>query len=254
MLFTDSVFVGVDTASGHKAFTYAALDRDLNVVALADAEMEEMAAFLGGQKSAVVAINAPSHVNQGLVKKNLELESLTPHFIRGADLRMAEYDLRERGIAVSGTGSQESLCPAWAQLGFALYKRIARMGFKSFPQEGATHVWLETHPHACFCVLLGGMPLSKPSLEGRLQRALILHERGVKIRDPMVFFEEITRHKLLNGQLPYDLIYTAEELDAVIAAYTAWLAAEKPREVTQVGHKQEGFITLPASVLKSKYS
>ena len=35
MFFTDSVFVGVDPTSGRKDFTYAALDDNLDLVALA---------------------------------------------------------------------------------------------------------------------------------------------------------------------------------------------------------------------------
>ena len=46
MFFTDSVFVGVDPTSGHKDFAYAALDSDLNLVALKDADMDDLAAFL----------------------------------------------------------------------------------------------------------------------------------------------------------------------------------------------------------------
>jgi hypothetical protein len=253
MLFTDSVCVGIDTTSGRKAFTYAALDRDLNLMALADAEMEEVAAFLGGQSSATVAVNAPSHVNAGLVRKNLEKQSLTPHQLRGVEMRAAEYELRGRGIALSGTGSREMLCPAWIQVGFAMYRRLSKLGFKPYPDEGESHQWLETHPHACFSVLLGRCPLPKPTLEGRLQRELILFEHGVRIRDPMNFFEEITRHKLMNGMLPLELVHYPEQLDALVAAYTAWLAVEKPAELTRLGNKQEGFITLPAPLLKEKY-
>jgi hypothetical protein len=253
MLFPDSVFVGVDTTSRHKAFTYAALDRELNLVALADAEMEEVAAFLGGQQSATVAVNAPSRVNRGIVRKNLEKQSLTPHLLRGVDIRMAEYELRERGIAVGGTAARESLCPAWVQVGFELYKKLSTLGFKSYPEDHASHQWLETHPHACFCVLLGGSPLPKPTLEGRLQRELILYEHGVRIKDPMNFFEEVTRHKLMNGILPLELVHSAEQLDSLVAAYTAWLAVQKPAEVLRLGHPQEGFVTLPVPALKEKY-
>jgi hypothetical protein len=253
MLFTDSVCVGIDTTSGRKAFTYAAIDRDLNLIALAEAELEEVAAFLGGQRSAAVAVNAPSHINAGLVRKNLERQSLTPHQLRGVDMRIAEYELRERGIAVSGTGSREMLCPAWVQVGFALYRKLSKLGFKSYPDEGGSYQWLETHPHACFCVILGRCPLPKPTLEGRLQRELILFEHGLRIRDPMNFFEEITRHKLMNGILPLELVYYPEQLDALVAAYTAWLAVEKPAGLTRLGNKQEGFITLPSPLLKEKY-
>ena len=253
MLFTDSACVGIDTTSGRKAFTYAALDRDLNLIALAEGELEEVAAFLGGYKSATVAVNAPSHVNVGLVRRNLEKQSLTPHLIRGADMRIAEYELRERGITVGGTGSREMLCPAWIQLGFGLYKKLSKLGFKAYPDEGESYLWIETHPHACFSVLLGRSPLPKPTLEGRLQRELILFEHGVRIRDPMNFFEEITRRKLMNGILPMELVHYPEQLDALVAAYTAWLSVNKPSELARLGNKQEGFITLPSSILKEKY-
>jgi hypothetical protein len=253
MLFTDSVCVGIDTTSGRKAFTYAALDHDLNLIALAEAELEEVAAFLGGHKAATVAINAPSHVNVGLVRRNLEKQSLTPHLIRGADMRIAEYELRERGITVGGTGSRETLCPEWVQVGFALYKKVSKLGFKAYPDEGEPYQWLETHPHACFTVLLGHCPLPKPTLEGRLQRELILFEHGLRIRDPMNFFEEITRHKLMNGILPLELVYYPGQLDAMVAAFTAWLSVNKPSELARIGNKQEGYITLPSSALKEKY-
>jgi Protein of unknown function (DUF429) len=253
MLFTDAVYVGVDPTSGHKAFTYAALDRELNLVALADGEMEDVIAFLGGQQFATVAINSPSDVNHGLVRKSLEKESLTQHPLRGVEMRVAEYELRERGIAVHGTGARESLCLAWVQVGFTLYRKLSKLGFKLYPEEGASHQWLETHPDACFCVLLNEIPLSKPTLEGRLQRELILYEQGVRIKDPMIFFEEITRHKLIKGILPMELVQLPEQLDALVAAYTAWLAAKKPAEVMRIGHKREGFITLPIASMRERY-
>ena len=169
-------------------------------------------------------------------------------------MRVAEHQLRERGIAVSGTSSRQSQCPAWVQIGLDLYGQLTKMGFQAYPEDGSSRQWLETHPHAAFCVLLGRIPLSKPSLEGRLQRELVLFERGVGIKDPMNFFEEITRHKLLAGILPLELLHPTEQLDALIAAYTAWVAAEKPAELTRLGGAQEGFIHLPIAQLKESYS
>lgn len=253
MLFTDSVYVGIDPAAGRKSFAYAALDRDLHLVTIADGEIDDLMAFLGAQQSAVVAIMAPSNVNQGLVRRKLESESLTPGMhIRGADLRMAEYDLRERGITVTGTPGRAESCPAWMQSGFELYKKLSKMGFAAYPQDGAAYQMLETHPHACFCTLLDQVPLSKPTLEGRLQRQLALHERRIRLKDPMDFFEEITRHKLLKGILPHDLLYTADVLDGIAAAYVAWLAAHHPEQVVCVGDPSEGQIILPGH-LKEKY-
>jgi hypothetical protein len=253
MLFANSVFVGVEVASNHKALTYAALDRELNLVALADAELDDAAAFLAGQDSVTVAVNAPSQVNHGIIKKDSSKQSLTPRQTHDFDMRAAEYELRTRGIAVRKTEAKESLCPAWVRTGFALYKKLSKQGFKPYPESDAPHRWLETNPHACFCVLLDRVPLPARTLEGRLQRGLILHERGLHISDPMIFFEEITRRRLLNGHLPMELVHKPAQLDALAAAYTAWLATEKPADVMHVGHKQEGLITLPVNALKEKY-
>lgn len=253
MFLTDSVYVGVDPTSGRRAFTYAALDSHLNLLALADVEMDDLAAFLGSHQNVAVAVNAPSRVNHGLVRERMEKQSLTPHQLRGVDLRVAEHELRTHGIAVSGTGGRESVCPAWVQTGFAFFEKLEKMGFREYPSENSSRQWMETHPHACFCVLLEGSPLPKPTLEGRLQRGLLLYEAGVQIKDPMDFFEEITRHRLMKGVLPREMVYGPERLDALVAAYTAWLAVEKPREVVRIGHPREGFITLPVTALKEKY-
>jgi predicted nuclease with RNAse H fold len=254
MLFSKTTFIGIDSSGGRHPFTYAALDKDCQLVALAASEIDEVLSFLGGQQETVVAINAPRGPNKGLVRKKLENQSLTPGHVRGADMRLVEYELRERGISVSPTPSRPETCAAWMQMGFDFYRKLEGMGFKPYPYEKATHLWLETHPHAAYCALLGQLPLPKPTLEGRLQRQLVLFELDMGIKDPMDFFEEITRRRLLKGVLPTEFIYTAEELDALVAAYTAYLAASQPGDVICVGNKQEGEIVLPVSGLKETYS
>lgn len=253
MLFTDSAFIGIDPTSGHKSFTYAALDKDLNLLALADGELDDVTAFLAGQSSAMVAINAPAGVNRGLVREKMKKEMLTPHQVRGAELRLAEYELRQHGIAVAGTAARAALCPAWMQAGFGLYRKLEKIGFKKYPEKNSAYQVLETHPHACFCVLAGQAPLAKPSLEGRLQRQLILYERGLRIKDPMDFFEEITRYKIAKGIWPMELLYLPEQLDALAAAYTAWLAINKTDHIFMIGDLKEGMIVLPEKELKEKY-
>lgn len=246
MLFTDSLFIGIDPTSANKSFTYAAFDKQLNLIALSDGELDDVAAFAAGQQSATVAINAPANVNRGLVREKIKKEMLTPHKIRAAEYRLAEYQLREKGIAVSGTPASVGVCPAWMQLGFSLYRKLEKLGFKTYKTDNPhARQILETHPHACFCVLAGDTPQPKPTLEGKLQRQLLLYERGVKIKDPMDFFEEITRHKMLKGIWPHELLYLPEQLDALAAAYLAWLAVNKPEQVTCVGDETEGQIFLP---------
>lgn len=251
MFFTDSVFVGIDPASSQKSFTYAALDKGMNLVALSDGELDEVTAFLAGLPSATVAINAPSGVNRGLVKEKRK-EMFKSLKSRAMGFRLAELELRERGIAVSGTPSTIAACPAWVQAGFSLYRKLEKMGYKKYPGQDPYQLF-ETQPFACYAVLAGGLPQSKASLEGKLQRQLLLYESGLRIHDPMEFFEEITRHKMLKGNWPLDMLYSPEQLDALVAAYTAWLAIHKPDKISSVGDKKEGLIFLPENPLREKY-
>ena len=247
------IAIGIDGTSGRRAFTYAALDQDLRVLALEEQELDDLVASLGGRDSAVVAVNSPCRVNSGVIRRQAQGGKRGGQSIRGADLRQAEHELHVHGISVGATPRMEALCPAWVQLGFELYRRMESLEFKPFPSDGAPRQWLETHPQAGFSVLLGRPPLARPTLEGRLQRALALFERGVRIRDPMAFLEEITRHRLLHGLLPMEQLPAQQELDALLAAFTAWLSVMRPGELTQLGNRQEGFITLPAAAIQDKY-
>ena len=247
------IAVGIDCTSGSRTFSYAAVDRDLRIVDLSDMELNDLLGALSAGETVAVAVNAPSNVNAGIVRKRLESTKGDAHSVRGAEIREAEQELHTRGIQVLGTPRSESLCSGWVQVGLELFRRLGQLGFKPFPTKDASRHWLETHPHAGFCGLLGRVPLPKPTLEGRLQRALALFEHGVRIHDPMAFLEEITRHRLLHGLLPMEQVLSQEQLDALLAAYTAWLTVVKPREVSQLGNRQEGFITLPVPLLQDKY-
>jgi hypothetical protein len=253
MLFTDSTYTGIDLSSGRKSFTYAALDKDLNLLALADGEMDDVTAFLAGQSSVTVAVNAPSGVNRGLVREKMKNEMLAPHKIRSAEIRLAEHELRLRGVSVTKTPASAALCPAWIQAGFVLYRKLGKMGFQKFPEKDAAYQYMETHPNACYSTLAGKIPLAKSSVEGRLQRQLVLYECGLRIKDPMDFFEEVTRYKIAKGIWPMDLLYLPEQLDALVGAYTAWTTAHKADHISMIGDAKEGMIVLPEKELKEKY-
>lgn len=114
-------------------------------------------------------------------------------------------------------------------------RKISRAGFKSHSRKGNPKQWLETNAQDCFRALIGQNPLPRRALEGRLQRSAILYEQGLQIRDPVEIFEEITRYKMAQGILPLEDIYSSKELDALIAAYVAWLAANSPGQTVAKG-------------------
>jgi hypothetical protein len=253
MLFTDSAFIGISPISGHKSFTYATLDKDLNLIALADGEMDDVTAFIAGQNSATVAVNSPAGVNRGLVREMTKSKMLTPNQIRRTELRLAEYELRERGIVVTKTPASADLCSVGIQTGFELYRKLAKIGFHKYPDQDSECQIFETNAHACYCMMAGHVPLARLSLEGRVQRQIILYERGIQIKDPMDFFEEITRYKLVRGIWPMELLYLPDQLDALAAAYTAWLTVRKKEGFSMIGDLKEGMIVLPEKELKEKY-
>ncbi len=88
--------------------------------------------------------------------------------------------------------------------GFALFHRLETLGYHLYPQAGAELQCLEVYPYASYAVLLGVLPFSKYTLEGRLQRQLALYDQKVDVPDAMRVFEEITRHRLLKGVLPLE--------------------------------------------------
>lgn len=253
MSITDSTFIGITPIPGQTSFAYAALDKDLSLVALADGEMDDVIAFISELNSVTVGVNAPAGANRGLVRERTKKKTLTPYQIRRTDLRLAEHELREHGIAVAKTPASADLCPDWMRIGFELYRKLGKMGFQSYPEKDSAHQIFETNPHVCYCVMAGHTPLARLSLEGRVQRQIILYERGLRIKDPMDFFEEITRYKLAKGIWPMELLYTPDQLDSLAAAYTAWHAVHKKEDICLLGNAKEGMMVLPGKELKEKY-
>jgi hypothetical protein len=114
-------------------------------------------------------------------------------------------------------------------------KKIIQAGFEFYSKDNNTKQWFETNVQDCFRVVSGRHLLSRSTLGGRLQRALVLYEQGLQINDPMDIFEEITRYKLMQGILPFDNIYSSRELDALVLAYLAWMALNRPGQIVLQG-------------------
>lgn len=256
MLFKDTVFIGIDPSCGEDSLTYAVLDKDLNLLALSQQKLNTVSAFVGGQKSAVVGVNAPRHLNQGLMKQDSVRDGLKPRPTpeRYTAFRVAEYLLFQRNIRIPRTPAKISDCPGWMRVGFKLYRNLEEMGFVDYPAKDKGQLILEVYPHGAYTVLLERIPFLKRTLEGRLQRQLLLHSLSINVPDPMRVFEEFTRYKIIQGQLPLEGLYSIEELEALMAAYLAWKAASKPDEISLVGDPREGQIILPAKDLKPKYT
>jgi len=143
------------------------------------------------------------------------------------------------------TGRKSTSAHRGQKISTDLKKKIVAAGFKPYLTSNAPRQWVETNPPECFRSLAGQTPLPRRTLAGQIQRALILYEQGLQIDDPMDFFEEITRHHVLAGVMPTELLYSASELDALAAASVAWMLVNKPVQVDLTKDRGEGMIVIP---------
>jgi hypothetical protein len=249
MLFERSTFIGIDPTAGDKPFVYAAMDNELRLLALGLGGIEDVLAFAAGQQQAAIAVCSPQQPNTGVMAKAEYRQNLNPVPSPGRweDFRLAEYLLRQQGVVIPQTSSLEEKCPRWMRMGFALHRRLKGLDYQVYPADQSPLQVMEVYPQACYTSLLGKAPFGKNTLEGRLQRQLALYDLRLNISDPMNFFEEITRFRLLRGQLPFEHLYSPGELDALVGAYTAWLALAHPEKVEIFGDQTEGQIVVPLS-------
>lgn len=189
MAFNQLIFAGVDLSIGRKPVTFAALDRELNIVDIEKWSVSESISCL------------------------------------------EKYEKILLGITTSARNA--------ASLNFK--QELSHINFRALSKQSDLRQFMETKAQDSFRMLAGAKLLSGRTFEGRIQRSLILYEEGFQIPDPMDFFEEITRHKLIQGILPFENLYSARQLDAMVAAYIGWMTYNRPKQVSF-----QGDLILPA--------
>lgn len=208
-------FIGIAYCGGQRPLALAALDARQKVLALSIGRLEDIHAFIAGQTDAVVVCGLPL--------------SRPPH---GAN-RPVEQTLIQLGLPSYQTPAEPQALHPPARFGLQLAALCAAQGFTLEQESDSPLLIIESHSAAAFQHLLGMRPFDSHSLEGRIQRQLMLFEREMPLPDPMDFFEEVTRHKLLHGILPAKDIYSPAELDALILAHIAFLSANQPEALFQ---------------------
>jgi predicted nuclease with RNAse H fold len=239
-------YVGIDPSQRYQPYVYIAIDQELRIQAIGDGPLREVLAYLAGLGSACVAINGPQTVNKGLVDEEEDHQTLFPvPASKRGDLRKIEFQLLQEGINVHRTPASQSECMVWVRRGFKLYQKIQKLGYETYSEQSKRN-FVESPSEAIFSRLSGGAPLfDSLSLEGRIQRQLILYEEGMPVKDAMDFFEEVTRFRLIKGVLPDSEIYNPGELNALADAYLAWMLHHQPEKVASMGDDREGIIYIP---------
>jgi hypothetical protein len=249
---TYRVFLGIDIGIGPKPVTLVALDSEQQVMAIGEGDVTDALAYAAGQVAgALVAVSSPARPNQGRMKRPEIRRSLKPSPPSGkfTALRQVEYELIQAGINIPETPASAAKSIPWIRRGFTLVEKLEALGYEAFPADGSEpsvqRLWLETNADAAFWSLLKVAPLQAGSLEGRIQRQLVLLDEQMDVPDAMNFFEEITRFRILKSTLPTQNIFSQCELNARIAAHTAWLVASQPERIQKYGEPEEGILFLP---------
>ena len=239
------VFIGVSPLIPHLAYSMVVLDGGLHLLDKSEGGLEEILSSIDANDETIVGLNFPRQPNQGAVKAihaKPRGRGRPPIF---HEMRLCESILHRLGMNVYATPGEPDQCPLWMRQGFAFYDRLEEAGFSPYPAEGSSRCHFETQVEAVFRSLVGKPLLNQHTLEGRMQRQLLLYEHGLRIADPMDFFEEITRHRLSQGSLPLQKLYLLSELDAMAAAYMSWYSADSSHQISQVGDPLEGYLLLP---------
>ena len=246
------IFAGVDCSAGARRLTVAVLSHRLEVKYIRELSMEDAVEELSGFGAISVAVGGPLRPNPS----SASAESLSGGARRGKTVwaREPEAEIRRRGISIRRSPAVDEAAPAAMRAIFQLARELSKRGFT----EGATarespRFLLETRPAACAAVLLGRLPFGRATLEGRIQRQLLLIREKVALPDPMDSLEEMTAHHLLSGRLSLRGILKREELDALLTAFTAWRAVCLPETVTWLGRDSDGWVCLPVKQLLDKY-
>jgi len=138
-------------------------------------------------------------------------------------------------VTICLTANSKSKSAKSATTNSVLYEQLEKLSFRPYSAQHETRQWFKVNADESFSAMLQKKLLSRRTLEGRIQRALVLYDQGLQINDPMEFFEEITRYKLMQGIIPLENLYTSKELDALVAAYVAWMTVNRSDQVTVRG-------------------
>lgn len=254
MLFSTNAYIGIDLTQGKKTIYYAALDEKLELISLAQGDLKSVTTFLAAQHQAVVAIHGPARPNLGILTDADRRNQLPFQFGKGrpGNMRVAEYELRQHQLSVYRTPQRADDAPGWMRTSFKCYSHLREMEYQPFQvEELASRQFLEVIPEHGYRAWVEGTLIPAHTLTGRIQRQLILYDRGVGVGDPMAFFEEITRFRIRQGVLPEEMIYAAPTLAALAAAAIAWQAGNEPEQLALLGVPEEGQIAVPQKLIRA---
>ncbi|PHV69236.1 hypothetical protein CS063_16870 [Sporanaerobium hydrogeniformans] len=226
-----------------KEFMVAILDGELRICQLTCFGAKEVVNLMEELKPKVIAVDAPYKLSQGLMNNPTYRKTLKKGLRGHYNKRVCEYELSKRNIQIYSTPQHIAMLrdlKEWMWSGFALYKQIEEASYTlitSLSIEQPQFGFIEVFSHGAYVSLLKHIPNKKETIIGQRERIEVLEKWGIKGVERWLLNKKIMR---------------PAKLDALVAAYTAYLTAKG--EVSFVGELVEGEIVLPTLVLKETYT
>lgn len=227
-----------------------------------ESNLKDFLDWVRAQQPSVVAVDAPSKANIGLVPIHRELYSIPED--RYENFRIAEVLLKQKGIGLYNTPQDNP--PEWMKRGWDLYSLLQDVGYGLLDTPGSIQssakMMVEVHPHASFVVGLGWIPQSKQTLAGQLERAAYLRkecrELGMSVSETLLEIDQL--QQLQRTHATWDSItrdgvslpsLSHDQLDAIVGLTTAVRVMRG--EAVAVGHREDGVIVVPRQLAESPY-
>lgn len=236
------IFFGIDIRNQPVPYTYLALDATNQPVASGKCDRDDLLAVIASFEPVRVAINAPLNLNIGLLRRGGKKKSFPGRY---PNMRAIEYAFAQHDIPIYHTPDEMRKCHLFMKLGIRLGRILTQQDFKRFPVEDTPKQFMEVPADVAYWALSSADIVDETNLIGRLQRQLILYDLYLPVKNPMNFFEEVTRYRLKHGLIPEEPVLSTEELNAWITAYTALLTVRTPEKIKILGNTEEGEIVLP---------
>jgi len=241
MLFDEEVFIGLDINPSGRNQAWVAINTKKEVLTFQKTSLDKLLTFSKNIPRVMIGLETPAtrSKNGKPVLPGLEYSSQPAGWI----LPAWQENLENRNIHPPAGGNHGN--PKYQSAEYAeFYRQVFMLDHISI---------INVNAYSSLCCLLTHTPLPKSSLEGKIQRQLILLEQGINLPDPMVYFEELTRFKLLRCALPQKIILPLPELNTLFCAITAWKEKNEPENALQIGNPPDSCITLPVSELQESY-
>ncbi|AGF55949.1 putative nuclease with RNAse H fold [Clostridium saccharoperbutylacetonicum] len=237
-------FIGIDVHL--HSVVAAVIDENLNIIDVSNVSFEEVINMIHEYLPIVIAIDAPSSLNKGLMNDEEYRKNIGRKINGHYNKKVSEYELSRRGINpfptpdnIEKVRSRNDL--SWMEQGFWLYNNLLDKGYKLLDQNNYVDSMekgiVEVFPHASFSTLAGQLLQNKNTDEGLNQRWLLLQQLGLNNLD---FIMKAVKRKDKD-----------DYLDAIVAAYTGYAISNGKGSF--VGDATEGQIALPIRDIKESY-